>query len=246
MLVAAAAIVAVVLVREAPQLLRLPGANALYVRVKGAATVEDRLAEYGPSARARLGPAFEAAGVPYPPERVVLVVLKRERQLEIHAPDATGAMRHVKTCPILAASGKLGPKLREGDRQVPEGFYGITFLNPNSAYHLSLRVGYPNAFDREQGTREGRTQLGGDIMIHGNSVSIGCVAIGDEAIEEVFVLAADVGISRVSCIFSPVDFRVDPSPPGLGDQPAWVQELHGRIRDALGELPSRAAPAGPS
>lgn len=83
-------------------------------------------------------------------------------------------------------------------------------------------------------------------MMHGSSVSAGCVAIGDQAIEEVFVLAADLGICPGSCLFSPLDFRVDPSPSGLEDQPARVQELHDRIRDAPRELPSRAAPAAPS
>ena len=67
--------------------------------------------------------------------------------------------------PIRAASGALGPKLREGDRQVPEGVYDIESLNPNSRFHVALRVGYPNAFDRQMAGREGRTALGGDIMI---------------------------------------------------------------------------------
>ena len=68
--------------------------------------------------------------------------------------------------PILAASGVLGPKLREGDKQVPEGIYGAEALNPNSKFHLSIRLNYPNTFDRRMAQSDGRTQLGGDIMIH--------------------------------------------------------------------------------
>ena len=87
--------------------------------------------------------------------------------------------------PILAASGVSGPK-REGDKQVPEGFYRIELLNPNSRYHLSLRVNYPNADDLERARQDGRalSTLGGDIMIHGGSASIGCLALGDPAVGE--------------------------------------------------------------
>lgn len=90
---------------------------------------------------------------------------------------------------MLAASGGPGPKLREGDLQVPEGVYRLTAFNPNSSYHLSLRVDYPNAEDRAAEDRavarsDRRTSLGGDIFIHGKAVSIGCLAIGDPGIEE--------------------------------------------------------------
>jgi murein L,D-transpeptidase YafK len=86
--------------------------------------------------------------------------------------------------PICAASGLLGPKRRFGDRQVPEGIYEIDYLNPRSAYHLSLRIDYPNASDRVRGDR---SALGGAIMVHGDCVSIGCIAIEDGPIERVFV-----------------------------------------------------------
>lgn len=82
----------------------------------------------------------------------------------------------------------------------PEGVYVIEWLNPNSRYHLSMRVSYPNAWDRQEATRENRTQLGGDIMIHGSNASIGCLAMGDEAAEDLFILAARTGISHVDVI----------------------------------------------
>ena len=79
----------------------------------------------------------------------------------------------------------LGPKLREGDRQVPEGVYTIANMNPNSISHLSLALSYPNDFDRARAAEDGRADntLGGSIMIHGGSGSIGCMAVGDEAAE---------------------------------------------------------------
>ena len=170
-------------------------------------TVEDRLKEFGPSARQKLAADFTRIGVPYPPKQIVLVGLKEEDQLEVWVSDGNSKPKHLKTYPILAASGTLGPKLREGDFQVPEGVYGIESLNPNSAFHLALRVDYPNAFDRENARIEGRTSPGSDIMIHGSSVSVGCLAMGDPAIEELFVLAAETGLENIKVILSPVDFR---------------------------------------
>lgn len=86
--------------------------------------------------------------------------------------------------PICTFSGQLGPKLREGDGQSPEGFYrvGLGQLNPYSSYHLSFNLGYPNAYDRAN------SRTGNYLMVHGNCVSIGCYAMGDEAIEEIYTL----------------------------------------------------------
>jgi hypothetical protein len=162
-------------------------------------TVEDVLAAIGPAVDARWRPFFAAAGVAYPPREFLLVGFKEENILEVHARQ-DGAWRKIRSFPILAASGTAGPKRREGDHQVPEGFYAIALLNPNSRFHLSLRVDYPNATDRARAVAEGRTgePLGGDIMIHGGAASIGCLAMGDPAAEDLFVLAARAGISRGS------------------------------------------------
>ena len=200
-------------------------------------TVEDRLQEFGDAARRRWASHFQAAGAAYPPQRVVLLALKDRRVLEVYAGD--DAKTHfIRRCPVLAASGVLGPKLREGDRQVPEGIYEIESLNPNSAYHVSLRVNYPNAFDRAQAAKEGRTNLGGDIMIHGKAASIGCLAMGDEAAEDLFTLAADVGIKNVKVICSPVDFRQQKDLPREVQTPPWVMELYQEISLALHQLPA--------
>ena len=169
-------------------------------------TTDDRLREFGTIARERWATYFETSGVTYPPKRIVFVAFKDRRVFETYAENDTG-FQFIRRMPVLAASGQLGPKLREGDKQVPEGIYEIESLNPNSAYHVSLRLNYPNAFDRSQAAKDGRTNLGGDIMIHGKSVSVGCIALGDEGAEDVFTLAADVGIKNVKVICSPVDFR---------------------------------------
>lgn len=92
-----------------------------------------------------------------------------------------------KTYPICYYSGSLGPKRKEGDGQVPEGFYNVAVFNPFSNYYLSLGINYPNASDKIIG----KTKLGGDIMIHGNCLSIGCIPITDTYIKELYVLAVE-------------------------------------------------------
>ena len=133
------------------------------------ATIADRVAQYGPAARARLVPFFRAAGVPYPPARFVLLGFKHERELQLLAAGPGRGLSYIRSYAIQGASGVLGPKLREGDRQVPEGVYSILYLNPNSVAHLSLALSYPNDYDRARAEEEGRDDLGGDIMIHGGS-----------------------------------------------------------------------------
>jgi hypothetical protein len=199
-------------------------------------TVQDRLAEFGGVARQRLAPDFMKAAVAYPPKEVAFAILKSEKRFEIYGGNGN-QMRFIRAYPILAASGRLGPKLRDGDRQVPEGIYEIESLNPNSAYHVSLRLNYPTELDRARAQNEGRTALGGDIMIHGKSVSIGCVALGDRAAEDVFTLAADCGIGTIKVICAPADLRTQAAPTAT-KLPAWASDLYAQIKSNLASLPS--------
>src|SRR5207245_3366655 len=144
-------------------------------------------------------------------------VLNNEKILEVYAAGPEHRFHPIRTYRILRASGTLGPKLKEGDCQVPEGLYGIESLNPNSLFHLALRVNYPNKFDQEKAMQERRSELGGDIMVHGGSCSIGCIAMGDEAAEDLFVLSALTGLDNIKLIFSPVDFRVTALPESHGN-----------------------------
>jgi murein L,D-transpeptidase YafK len=133
----------------------------------------------------------------------------------------------------------LGPKLREGDHQVPEGIYRAEFLNPNSLFHLSIRLNYPNAFDQAAARADGRTNLGSDIMIHGSKVSIGCIAVGNEAAEDLFVLAAIVGKEWVKVVISPVDFRVPGTKAPEADRP-WIRTLYTTLARELAAFPLEA------
>ncbi len=200
-------------------------------------TVADRLGEFGDAARARLKPGFDQAQVKYPPAGIKLVAIKADRVMMLYATDAQGSNHWIHSYPILAASGHAGPKLHQGDLQVPEGVYPVDSLNPNSVCHVALHVGYPNDFDRAMAAKEGRTKLGGDIMIHGSAVSIGCLAMGDVTAEDLFVLAADTGLQNITVIITPVDFRTGATVPASAGLPAWCDELYAQIKNELAALP---------
>lgn len=217
-----------------------------------AKTVDDRLAEFGAPARERWRARFAAIGASYPPPEVALLALKEERVLEVYAPvaDAAAPWRRVAALPILGASGVAGPKLREGDLQVPEGIYRVESLHPNSLYHAALRLDYPNEFDRSMAGRDGRTdagsRLGGDIMIHGGDLSVGCLAMGDPAIEDLFTLAADAGADVVRVVIAPWDLRTRaaPDPTTLAETARpWAPELYQAISRVAAQFPREESPA---
>jgi L,D-transpeptidase catalytic domain len=207
----------------------------LLLQIRGPRSVADVIARYGPAARSRLKPHFAKARVAYPPKDIALLVFKDERRVALWARDGA-QWRFIRDYPVLAASGHAGPKLREGDRQVPEGVYRIEHLNPNSSFHLSMKVNYPNAFDRRMGKSDGRHRLGGDIFIHGKAVSIGCVAVGDRAIEELFTLVAETGHSRVKVVIAPNDLRTR-GPIFHEPTPRWAGELYRIVAAALRDFP---------
>jgi hypothetical protein len=217
-------------------------------KISGKKTIKDRVRQYAPAVRTRLTPYFEKAGVEYPPKALALLAFKKEKKFEVYGANQDGNFKWIRSYPILAASGNLGPKLQEGDRQVPEGLYAIELLNPNSLYHLSLRVSYPNNFDRAQAKKDGRTQLGGDIMIHGNSVSIGCLAMGDSASEDLFILAEATGLSNVAVIMSPIDLRIHPLSDLAKIRPDWTKGLYPLIQKELARYshPNSFAPISKS
>ena len=204
--------------------------GTLMHKLRGEQTEAGAAGELAPKVGPGLAALFAEKGCKYPPERLTFVALKAEKRLEVWAPGPDGQARLVKEYPVLAASGRAGPKLREGDRQVPEGVYRVVGLNPQSQFHLSIKLDYPNEFDREMARREGRDRLGGDIFIHGEAVSIGCLAMGDPAIEELFLLVSETGQARVRVIIAPSDFRragARPAPPP--GAPEWAGTLYEQI-----------------
>jgi murein L,D-transpeptidase YafK len=118
---------------------------------------------------------------------ILVRAYKKEAEMEVWKRGADGRYALLKTYPICRWSGQLGPKVREGDRQTPEGFYTVTpaQMNPNSAYFLSFDTGFPNAYDREMG------RTGSALMVHGSCSSRGCFAMTDEAIAEIYAVARE-------------------------------------------------------
>lgn len=153
-----------------------------------------RVAKAAENARSRLGSLLKKKGMRFG-QTVYLRAFKEEAQLEVWL-KPKDRFELLKTYDICAASGELGPKQKVGDEQVPEGFYafGPGAMNPASNYHLSFNVGYPNAFDKKLG------RTGSLIMVHGDCVSIGCMAMTDDGIDEIYTLvdaAHDAGQASV-------------------------------------------------
>ena len=197
-------------------------------------------------AEGHLAARFASRGLDYPPQGVALIALKREARVELWA-RAADRWSFVRSYLIRVTSGDLGPKLSEGDHQVPEGTYGIAALNAMSQYHLALRLDYPNEFDRARAIEDRRVRLGGDIMMHGGAMSDGCLPLGDDAIEEVFAVTRRVGPENVRVIVSPLDLRsVDPerAVAMVARRPPWLGELYASLATALQpfELPVEDQP----
>lgn len=206
-------------------------------RLVGGRSVAERLAQHGAGVRQRLQPLLAGAGLASVPREVALLAFKDTRQLALYARDeATQPWQPVTTYRVQGASGGPGPKLREGDLQVPEGVYRVTLLNPNSRFHLSLLLDYPNEFDRHMALADGRHRVGGDVMIHGTATSIGCLAMGNAAAEDLFVLAAWVGIENVRVIISPTDFRGAHVQDPIVALP-WAGNLYAMLRSELSNYP---------
>lgn len=198
------------------------------IKFMGKKTVEDVISQYRDQTRNNLYPLFEKAGISYPPNHLALIAYKDTAMLEVWAANDDKVFKKITEYPVLAASGEPGPKLVEGDRQVPEGIYKIIGFNPNSAYHISMKLNYPNEFDLKHAQAEGRGSPGTNIFIHGRDVSVGCLAMGDPAIEDLFTLVYETGRSNTQVIISPTN-------PGLAKltvpagAPVWTEELYKEI-----------------
>ena len=199
--------------------------------------IDNAIARYGLRTEPKLKQFFSQADVAYPPKEVALLAFKKERQIELWAREnSEKKWKQIHTYPLTAFSGRLGPKLQAGDHQIPEGVYHLTSFNPYSSYHLSMMVSYPNNFDRLQAIKDGRRKLGGDIFLHGKSLSVGCLAVGDYAIDQLFLLARRVGLSHVKVIIAPNDLRKEKPATANFAQPRWLSELYNQIATALSEF----------
>src|SRR5688500_9352186 len=137
---------------------------------------------------AQIEQLFKSRNVAYPASDIFIRVFKWERTLELWARSTeTEEFQLVKSYPICAMAGMLGPKVQQGDAQVPEGFYYIDRFNPSSSFHLSLGINYPN--ERDRAANKAGHNLGGQIFIHGGCKSEGCLAMTDEGIKELYWIA---------------------------------------------------------
>lgn len=180
---------------------------------------------------------FEKQNLTWPPQAMYLRSFKFDRQLEIWVKsNSKEPYKLFKTYKVCQQSGSMGPKRVEGDYQVPEGFYYINEFNPNSNYHLSLGLNYPNASDR---ILSDATRPGSAIYIHGNCVSTGCIPITDAPIEELYFIASSVrnqGQEFIPVHVFPVRYNVKKSMDFLENSMkdnAYLQHFNSNIKEVF-------------
>ena len=199
--------------------------------------VEHAISRYGRPVEPKIKATFISKGISYPPQDIALLAFKKEQQVQLWAKNEGHSWRMITVYPLTAYSGRLGPKLREYDRQIPEGIYRLTSFNPFSSMHLSMMINYPNNFDRIQASKEGRRKLGNNIFLHGKAFSVGCLAVGNKAIDELFLLTYRVGLNHVKLIIAPNDLRRQkPATPTFA-QPRWLPDLYKQIAQELTHFP---------
>ncbi len=206
--------------------------HPVYNKFRGKQTARGVVNKYEKVVAKRLKNSFIRAKLTEYPTNLTFIILKKELKLEVWT-KVNNSNIFIKSYPMTAFSGQLGPKLKAGDRQIPEGIYKIIYLNPNSSYHLSMRLNFPNIFDKKMAKREKRTNIGGDIMIHGKAVTIGCIPIGDKGVEELFVLAYNANVKNITVLSSPQDFRINDKITKNNRQ--WVNTLYGLLKSKLTE-----------
>jgi len=185
-------------------------------------STQNRLAEIGAS----------------PGSAMMIRIFKQTSEFEVWKQTKAGPFKLYKTYAICAWSGTLGPKVKEGDRQAPEGFYNITpaQLNPNSNYYLSFNTGFPNKFDRAWG------RTGANLMVHGDCSSAGCYSMTDESVAEIYALAREsfnAGNTVIQMQIFP--FRMTPQNlslvAGNPNMPFWMDIKEGYDRFELSKTP---------
>lgn len=134
-------------------------------------------------------------------QNLIVLVVKDLKEVFVFSENPSPHL--VKKYKMTAFSGQLGPKNQEGDKQIPEGIYNVEGLNPNSLYHLSIKLNYPNDIDLKRARVNGINQPGSNIFIHGKRVTVGCIPLGDSGIEELFYLTHKIGKSNTKVLITP-------------------------------------------
>lgn len=194
--------------------------------------MQQKMHRYGSYSKSSFSPYFAKAQLNQPKE-LAFLVFKQTKEFEVYARKTDqDSWHYIKTFPIYAASGDIGPKLRTGDYQVPEGIYHVVGLNPRSRFDLSMQLDYPNTFDLQEAQIDHRSNLGGNIFIHGDHRSVGCIALGNDAIHQIFPLVYSIGEKHVTVIIAPTDLRKQPIVANREHLP-WVPTLYAQLQQEL-------------
>ncbi len=207
--------------------------QAMAPKINWEKAIDNAVKSYGLKTEPDLQASFDRAGIAYPPKKISLLAFKKERYIELWALNDKEEWKYIRKYPLTAYSGKLGPKLREHDRQIPEGIYNLVSFNPFSSMHLSIMINYPNSFDMYHAKREGRRRPGNNIFLHGKAESVGCLAVGNEAIDQLFLLIRRVGLNHVKMVIAPNDLRKYSPATDVTTQPRWISQLYASIKTEL-------------
>ena len=197
---------------------------------KHAVTVTEKIEQLKLASGPRIRKKVQDCGLNFPPKKLLLYADKTARLLTVYGFGENTGPAEITSYRFTGFSGSLGPKQKEGDRQIPEGIYDITALNPQSRFHLSIRIEYPNAFDKRMAEIENRTNPGGDIYIHGGSATIGCIPIGNDNIEELFYLVNQTGLKNTGIVITPKNLtgiNID----SQTYQIPWQKQLYKKIQE---------------
>jgi hypothetical protein len=205
--------------------------HPVYVKIVGKKTSKQVYEKIGKKVEEKWDSYYKKIGLEKEPTKICIIVLKNEQMLEVWTSDLE-KNKLITKYKMTAFSGNLGPKLKSGDLQIPEGIYNIEYLNPNSSYYLSMKINYPNNNDIQNAKNDNRTNLGGDIFIHGKAVTIGCIPIGDKNIEELFILVYKLGLSNIEVIIAPNDLRFEKSKYKNSDL-KWLESKYTLIESEL-------------
>lgn len=167
------------------------------------------------------------------PEELRILVLKKEKQIELWGKDSAGNWSKLEYYPILGIPDVSGPKTKKDDRKTPEGIYKIAALDPNSKHYLSIKLDFPSEEDIEIAKKEGRdpSAMNVDYMLHGVGFSNQNIFVTDKTMEEIFYLAAKVGLENTRVLIPPHDFRKNDMPV-IVDGP-WVRERYKKLKDEM-------------
>lgn len=199
-------------------------------------SVHKRLLEFRGRAEAQWKPLFLQHNISFPPQHVSLILFKRDKKLFLYAGKNENETQLLKTYRILGSNERVGPKLNDSDKQIPEGIYKLASLNPGSSPQLALKIDFPNDFDRRMAEKDSRDSFRSQVLVHSGATSDSNVALKEQDMEELYTLASISEVSSWRFVFAPFDLRIE-AREIKSNSPQWIDDLDQQLMRELMTLP---------